>query len=484
MRQDDEAVRLTGGHVVDAMTGVNEVKDLTLRDGRFCPGSGGKERVLDVSGLMVLPGLVDAHVHIANITRGSGWNEAAAFQRLVAAGVTTAVEYYDFASVVQRWNEHAPPLSVLGLQGVRAHTGDLSDAGAQNEVAQALAGGAIGMKLLGGHFPNTPTTAANIIAASATLGAYCAFHAGTTTAGSNVDGMRQIMELAAGHPVHVAHTNAYLRGATAPIWEENITALQLLTETHNVVSESHLADLNLCLGDVTDGELADHVTRNCLRQRGYTADPDGLEQAFLDGYAHAMDDEGHYATSISGARGRQLWRERQGQVLVNFPVNDRLSGFMQATARTDTKGSFTWTGPGEFVVDAIASDGGAWRNVSLERGVALIRLGALTWEQLVEKVSLAPAQLYGLTRKGHLAEGADADVAVVDPSTGRVVLTVASGHVVYGDTPSSAQVGKVLTTAAGEEALRHLGCPVEIIDLEQGRFRKGRRAGAEVVSDR
>jgi len=79
----------------------------------------------------------------------------------------------------------------------------------------------------------------------------------------------------------------------------------------------------------------------------------------------------------------------------------------------------------------------------------------LTWPQIVEKMSLNPAKIFGLDTKGVLKEGFDADVVVVDPGEewvvrkeeivsksqntpfigrtlkGRVVTTICGGRVTY-----------------------------------------------------
>ncbi len=84
---------------------------------------------------------------------------------------------------------------------------------------------------------------------------------------------------------------------------------------------------------------------------------------------------------------------------------------------------------------------------------ALITSGAISWPRLIELMTANPAELCGLSRKGHLAVGADADVTVIAPDaawtidvndfaskarncpfngrsvTGRALATVVSGSV-------------------------------------------------------
>src|SRR5262249_12676905 len=47
---------------------------------------------------------------------------------------------------------------------------------------------------------------------------------------------------------------------------------------------------------------------------------------------------------------------------------------------------------------------------------ALVEPGHLTWMQLIEKMTIAPARIMNLAGKGTLSKGTDADVTVFDPA--------------------------------------------------------------------
>jgi dihydroorotase len=47
---------------------------------------------------------------------------------------------------------------------------------------------------------------------------------------------------------------------------------------------------------------------------------------------------------------------------------------------------------------------------------ALVEPGHLTWMQLIEKMTIAPARIMGLTGKGTLSKGSDADVTIFNPT--------------------------------------------------------------------
>lgn len=109
---------------------------------------------------------------------------------------------------------------------------------------------------------------------------------------------------------------------------------------------------------------------------------------------------------VSGKEGVQYWKEAKTDIGMSFPVNVPASTFLCATRKDET---------GKFIVDAISTDGGSIpRNVSVTSGLSLVRYGALTFEDFVRKVTLNAARLFGMTSKGHLGEGADADITVLD----------------------------------------------------------------------
>jgi len=118
---------LAGGRVV--ADGALRHADVTVRDGRIAsvddPGAGPRSPRVDADGLVVLPGFVDAHVHLMDPgpTEREDWEHGTA--AAAASGVTTVLEHTHFAPVLDRdalaaKREHARARSRVDF-GLAAH---------------------------------------------------------------------------------------------------------------------------------------------------------------------------------------------------------------------------------------------------------------------------------------------------------------------------------------------------------------------------
>ncbi len=467
---------IRGGRVIDPANGLDGRRDVAMAGGQIAAVAEELDptearAVHDASGRLVLPGIIDTEVHL-------GANTTIGHRDLARNGVTTAVEFSDYRAMVAHLTEAGAGITVAGIEVVGPYDGATPSAAELEATFAGLVGeGALGVKILGGHYPSTPEATARIIEVANAMGIYVGYHCGTTAHGSDLEGLREMIELVGAGSVQIAHINAYLRGLVAEPAAENMEALRLLRAAPHIVSESHLAPLNGCSGALDGDSLRDHIARNCLRLRGYSEDGAGLRQAIRDGYAHVNVMRGGTMRHITGAEGLALYDG--GVTRLSFPVNLRLSAYLCACAREDPgSGALTFEGPGSFVVDALTSDGGTWRNVILAHGLDLVRFGALTLAQFVSKASVVPAQMLALPQKGHLAPGADADLIVVDEARGEPTLTVAGGEVICVDGTVIGRGSTVLTTAAGAAGLKERGIAHRVVDLSRSLlYTKGRRPG-------
>ena len=152
----------------------------------------------------------------------------------------------------------------------------------------------------------------------------------------------------------------------------------------------------------------------------------------------------------------KLWKEHNTDVGGSFNVNPPLPRVWLAEAKRPD---------GSFVVDAISTDGGCIpRNVILEQGLSLVKLGILTLSEFAAKTSLNPARMLRLDNKGHFSVGADADITVFDLDTQKPVATYVKGKTVYKDGHVYGANGTVICTQYGEQAVKDRGINTIVVD--------------------
>lgn len=463
---------IKNGYVVDYATGREGYFDVAVQNGLVTAVessiSGSAAQEIDASGKLILPGLVDSHVHASAWLGGSY-----AHAMLIKAGVTSALDMSGpGTSVLELARDYGVGLNLATIEYVRpghtVSTADPSAAELQELLERVLRQGSLGIKLLGGHYPLTVAATARAIKTAAGMGAYTAFHAGTAEHGSNIEGMLEAVELADGNPLHLAHINAYCRGTVRPETEETELALKALLDNPNISCESYLSPLNGTSAEIIDGLPGSMVTRRCLKTGGFTEDEAGMEAALLAGWAQVNYPQGQEMTLLTGEPARDYWLEQKTLVSVSFAVNPVGPRVRLATAKK---------ADGGFIVDAISTDGGGIpRNVLLPAGLALVDLGGLTLQELVAKVSYLPAQMLGLTNKGSLAAGWDADITIVDRLRRSAFATIIGGQVCYIDGKILGRGGRIITTAAGADYVRSQGLEPLIVDLaDSSVLRKARK---------
>jgi hypothetical protein len=289
-----------------------------------------------------------------------------------------------------------------------------------------------------------------------------AFHAGTTERGSNIDGFLQAADLAAGNAVHIAHINSYCRGAVRPHMQETEEAIAALVAHPNLRSENYLSPLNGTSAKCANGTSESRVTQQCLKVGGFPPTEAGFEAAILAGWAEINVEAGGEVILATGKSAVEFWRGRGTDTTVSFRVNPPEPRLRLATAKRPD---------GEFVVDCVSTDGGGIpRNVIVEMGLALVSLQALTLSEFVRKTSTNPARILGLTNKGRLAVGSDADITVLDLAARKAILSLASGAVIMVRGYVCGRGGRMITTAAGREAVEAAGLAPIVVDVGKGGF--------------
>lgn len=457
------------GRVIDPSTHVDGVFDVGVQAGRVVmvePDIARRGRCeIDASGRIVVPGLIDIHVHLS-----SEFNGRRGHAMLARAGVTTAL---DLAGPTDDVMEIAASsgigLTVGCLQrivpGELVGSTDPAPWQVERAVDAACASGALGVKILGGHFPLTPDASARIIAAANDRRVYVAFHAGTTETKGDTGAVREAIQLTGTNRLHLPHLNSYCRGASDHPAVEAVAVLSMLSTVPHVFSESYMSPLNGTWGDCREGVPASARTIACLVQAGFTPTERGLEAAIERGYCLVHDVSESTTTLVSGRAGVERWRSMQTRVGVSFRVNPPEPRLIFATAKTPD---------GAFCVDALATDGGGIpRNDLVASGLALVALGALTLEEWLQKACVTPARLLGLGAKGRVAPGSDADLAVIDVERRCVDVTIAGGRVVMAHGEVRLATTRWLSSATGAERASSVGLSPYLVDVQTSGFYTG-----------
>jgi cytosine/adenosine deaminase-related metal-dependent hydrolase len=453
---------LSGGQVIDPANGLNGQFDVAIAGGRIAAvrrvlGHENARRVLDVRGNCVLPGLVDTHVHISPPFGGQH-----GYRMLAKAGVTCAIDMAGrpdslFAGLKETRIGLAIGFVYPLIPGETTTNQDPGSAELASILDRALGRGALGVKILGGHAPLSPDATARTIQMAHQKHCWCAVHAGTTAKGSNIEGLEDLVTLADGLPLHIAHVNSYCRGQITgdPLLEAS-RALKALAQTPHIRSESYLAIINGTDATIENGVPRNSVAKTCLELGGYPPTAAGMEEAIAAGWAHIHGVVDGETRLLPPAEGLTHYRDLDTRAGVSFPVNPPSSAIALATARSDD---------GTFTVTALSSDGGAFpRNTTLKQGLALVRFGALSLEDLVVKACLNPARMLGLDTKGHLRVGADADVIVVEEASARVEWVIAHGQVLVQDGKAIGRGrARAITTQVGQRRLDDLGVQNRVI---------------------
>jgi len=254
-----------------------------------------------------------------------------------------------------------------------------------------------------------------------------------------------------------------------PTLEETQKAIDLLEVHKNIITESYLSPFNGTSSQCSGGVPESAVTRRCLEVGGFEPTEKGFEEAIRAGWALINAERGGVNILLSGEEGVNYWRERNTLGTVSFRVNPGESRYILATAkRRDAS----------FVVDAISTDGGGIpRNATVELGLGLVHWGGMTLAEFVQKACVNPAAILGLSTKGHLAPGADADVTVVDLECCKPYLAIANGKLIMYRGAVIGRSAIIITTGKGQAAVKSLGLQPYIVDLEQSGFYKMRVDG-------
>ena len=464
---------LKNGRVVDPTNNIDGQFDVGIRHGKIASvaetiAPEHADDIIDVSGQIVMPGHIDTHAHLSS-PFNSNVDRAYGHAMLVESGTTTALDLAgDPTSMVTGMIQRGAGLNVASLMGLVPHETVSEDDPRPSILRDAIADvkkrGGFGVKMLGGYHPFTPEASADVVSAANEQMAWVAFHVGTKDSGSDMTGLREVPEITGNGRLHVAHINSYTRGMIDQPHEEVQEALGMIERMRSQwVTEAYLAQANGTNGKCDEnGDVIYNVAQNCLKARGYPTTDEGIKASLMDGYGSALIERGGRVITVTGKEAVDIWEAASTDASLSYPVNPPTSAFSLATAKYDD---------GTFRVDAISTDGGSLpRNVAIERTMALVAFGALSMDEAVIKLSYMPSRVLGLLNKGHFSEGADGDVTIVDPGTGKASMSLVNGEMIMLNGRAIGKGGTWLVLDGGKEAAAATGLPYEVVNLENSRL--------------
>lgn len=377
---------IRNGRIIDPSQNLDRVGDLLLRDGKvvgLTDDGGAAEEILDATGCIVCPGLIDAHVSL----REPGFEEdettATATAAALAGGFTTIAALPDTLPVV----DNRASAEFVILQAARAGNCRVVPLGAVTrdcagqelaDIGQLVEGGAVAFT-----DAKSPIQSAEILRRA--LEYTRMFH-------RPIFSHPQNPSLAAGGVMHEGYYSTLLGLRGIPAAAEDIRVGR-----------------DIALAELTGGRV--HLmcvsTRKSIEQ---------VRQAKAEGIHVTADVTPHHLI---------LTDERLQTFDPNYKVDPPL--------RTPEHVAACIQGLKDGTIDAISSDHQPYAAEKKDRELdlvpfgiigletllpicilALITPGHLTWPELIARLTSGPARALGIDR-GTLAPGADADVTLIDP---------------------------------------------------------------------
>src|SRR6266852_2356198 len=383
-----QTIRITNGRVIDPAQGIDQVTDVWIQ-GETILGVGPQptaqaDHVIDASGKIVCPGLIDMHVHLREPGREEDETIATGTAAALAGGVTSVACMPNTEPAL----DSQAAAEFVYLQAGRAGHANVFPVGAITKGRQGQELAEIGGLVEGGAVAFTddgaPVVSAEIMRRALE---YCRMF------NKAVLSHAEDLELTRGGVMH-----------------EGFESMRLGLRGMPAAAEEVMVHRDITLAELTGGRL--HILHVS------TAGSDELiRQARQRGVRVSGEACTHHFTLTD-------------QCLRTFDSNFKMAPPLRT--EEDVQGLIAGLKDGtlEVIATDLAPHAPEKKMRELDQApngiigletllpicvVSLIEPGHLTWPQLIEKLTCHPARILGIDR-GTLRPGADADVTVIDPT--------------------------------------------------------------------
>jgi len=374
-------LRITGGRVVDPANGVDEVRDVFVVDGKIVATPAADAETIDAAGKIVVPGLMDMHVHLREPGRSD--------KETIETGTRCAARG-GFTSVVCMPNTSPPADNAGTIAFIKQRA---AEAGGVN----VFPTGTITKDLKGEELaPIGSLKRAGVVAI--TDDGHCV---------QNNELMRHAIEYAKMFELPVLdHCQDYNLVADG-VMHEGHWSVALGLRGWPAVGETVIVVRNILLAELTGGHVhCQHLSA--------ARSVELIREAKQRGVKISAEVSPHHFT---------LTDEHVKSYDTSFKMNPPL--------RSERDRVALWEGLADGTIDCIASDhaphctyekevefdvapfGTIGLETELALALELVRRKTLTLSQLIEKFTVNPARLLRLD-KGTLSVGADADITILD----------------------------------------------------------------------
>lgn len=426
-------IRITNGRVIDPGQGLDIVTDVWLGRGRVVAigaSSEAADQVIDASGLIVCPGLIDCHVHLREPGNEEDETIATGATAALAGGVTS----------VACMPNTIPALDTQGaaefvhLQAERARKANVFPVGAVSKGRKGEELAELGQLVEGGAVAFTDDGAP---VSSASL-------------------MRQALQYAKMFNRVVMQHCQVMELTGGGVMNEGFESMRLGLKGMPAAAEDIMVARDIRLAEITGGRL--HI-QHISTARAVELVREGKRRG-IDVTAEACPH--HFALTDESLRGFDTNFKMNPPLRTRADVEAVIEGLRDGTIEVLA----TDHAPHAPEKKLREIDQAPFGIVGLETLLpitikCLIEPGHLTWPDVIRMLTVAPARLLNLASKGTLRVGADADVTIIDPEA-RWTIDPAAFHSKSRNTPFGGWEvkGRAHTVIVGGEARYSLTGPL------------------------